>query len=91
LGLQFLAIYLGFVVASVWLQARVFLVFGALGCYAYVSKLAFDVFVGSLGFVFGLALVGLLILLSAVGYQRYVQLWLTRQLAPGAVASSEGT
>lgn len=91
LGLLFLAIYLGFVVASVWLQARVFLVFGALGCYAYVSKLAFDVFAGSLGFTFGLALVGLLILLSAVGYQRYVQPWLTRQLASAAGASSLGT
>ena len=90
-GLLFLAIYLGFVAASVWLQSRVFLVFGALGCYAYVSKLAFDVFAGSLGFVFGLALVGLLIVLSAVGYQRYVQPWLTRQLVPAADARSVGT
>jgi hypothetical protein len=91
LGLLFLTVYLGFVVASVWLQSRVFLVFGALGCYAYVSKLAFDVFAGSLGFVFGLALVGLLIVLSAVGYQRYVQPWLTRQLAPAAGVRSAGT
>src|SRR5829696_4511481 len=91
LGLLFLTVYLSFVVASVWLQARVFLVFGALGCYAYVSKLAFDVFAGSLGFVFGLALVGLLIVLSAVGYQRYVQPWLTRRLAPAAGVRSAGT
>jgi hypothetical protein len=84
LGLLFLAVYLGFVVASVWLQSRVFLVFGALGCYAYVSNLAFDVFVGSLGFVFALALVGLLIVLSAVGYQRYAHPWLARRLAPAA-------
>jgi hypothetical protein len=88
LGLLFLTVYLGFVVASVWLQSRVFLVFGALGCYAYVSKLAFDVFAGSLGFTFGLALVGLLIVLSAVGYQRYLQPWLARQLAPAAGARS---
>jgi len=91
LGLLFLAIYLVFVVASVWLQARVFLVFGALGCYAYVSKLAFDVFAGSLGFTLGLALAGLLIILSTVGYQRYIHPWLTRQLAPAAGASSVGT
>ena len=91
LGLLFLAVYLGFVVASVWLQARVFLVFGALGCYAYVSKLAFDVFAGSLGFVFGLALAGLLIVLSAVGYQRYVQPWLAQRLAPAVAARSVGT
>src|SRR5215213_648983 len=76
---------------SVWLQARVFLVFGALGCYAYVSKLAFDVFAGSLGFTLGLALAGLLIILSTVGYQRYIHPWLTRQLAPAAGASSVGT
>jgi hypothetical protein len=82
LGLLFLAVYLGFVVASVWLQARVFLVFGALGCYAYVSKLAFDVFAGSLGFVFSLALVGLLIVLSTVAYQRYAHPWLAWRLAP---------
>ena len=82
LGVLFLAVYLGFVVASVWLQARTFLVFGALGCYAYVSKLAYDVFEGSLGFVFGLALVGLLIVLSAVGYQRFVGPWLAQRLTP---------
>jgi hypothetical protein len=80
LGLVFLAVYLGFVVASVWLQARVFLVFGALGCYAYVARLAFDVFEGSLGFVFTLAALGLLIVLSAVAYQRYAQAWLTRMV-----------
>jgi hypothetical protein len=82
LGLLFLLLYLGFVVASVWLQARVFLVFGALGCYAYACYLAFDVFNGALGFVFGLAAVGLLIVLTAVGYQRYVRDWLERRLAP---------
>ena len=65
--------------------------FGALGCYACVSKLAFDVFAGSIGFVFGLALVGLLVVLSAVAYQRYAQPWLTRQLAPAAAARSVGT
>lgn len=81
LGLLFLVLYLGIVVASVWLQARVFLVFGALGCYAYVSYLAFDVFDGALGFVFSLAAIGLLIVLSAVAYQRYVRGWLERRLA----------
>ncbi len=66
------------------------MVFGALGCYAYVSKLAFDVFAGSLGFVFGLALVGLLIVLSTVAYQRYAHPWLARRLAP-AGAKPVGT
>jgi hypothetical protein len=90
LGLAFLAVYLGFVVASVRLQSRVFLAFGALGCYAYASKLAFDVFRGSLGFTFGLAFVGLLVVLSAVGYQRYARPWLERRLGPagGSPASA---
>lgn len=81
-GLLYLAVYLGFVVASVRLQSTIFLVFGALGCYSYVSKLAFDVFEGSVGFTIGLALVGLLIVLSAVGYQRAVRPWLESRLAP---------
>ncbi len=88
LGLLFFAIYLGVVVASVWLQSRIFLAFGALGCYAYVAKLAFDTFGGSLGFTFGLALAGLLVVLSAVGYQRYARPWLERRFGvagtPGA-------
>ena len=83
LGFLFLVVYLGFIVASVWLQARVFLVFGALGCYAYVARLAFDVFEGSLGFVFALAALGLLIVLTAVAYQRYIAGWLARRLAGG--------
>lgn len=80
LGLLFIATYLGFVVASVVLQRRVFLVFGAIGCYSYTSYLAFRVFEGSLGFTFALAAVGLLVLLSAVGYQRYIQGWLERRI-----------
>lgn len=82
-GLLYLAVYLSFVVASVWLQSTIFLVFGALGCYSYVSKLAFDVFEGSVGFTIGLAVVGLLMVLSAVGYQRSVRPWLETRLAPG--------
>lgn len=79
-GVLFLAVYVGFVVASVWLQARVFLVFGAIGVYAYVAKLAFDVFDRSLGFTVVLALVGLLIVLATVGYERYAQPWLARRV-----------
>ena len=70
------ALYLSFVIASVLLQRRVFLVFGAFGCYAYTSYLAFRVFQGSLGFVFTLAFVGFVIILSTVAYQRFVRAWL---------------
>jgi len=86
LGLLFLLLYLGFVVLSVWLQARVFLVFGALGCYAYASYLAFDVFEGALGFVFALAAVGLIVVGSAVAFQRYGEDWLRQRLRPVAPA-----
>jgi hypothetical protein len=82
LGLLYLCIYLASVVASVWLQQRVFLVFGALGCYTYVTYLAFDVFSGSLGFALAMAAVGFVVILSAVGYQKYARPWLADQLAP---------
>jgi hypothetical protein len=80
LGLVFLLVYLAFVVGSVWLQRRVFLVFGAIGCYTYVSYLAFNVFQGAMGFVFALASVGLLIVLTAVGYQKFIRPWLEQRL-----------
>jgi hypothetical protein len=68
--LAFPAFYAGVVVASVWLQRKVFLVFGAIGIYGYVSYLASEIFHGALGFTFGLALVGLVIIFSAVWYQK---------------------
>jgi hypothetical protein len=79
-SLLFPVTYLAFVIASVWLQRRVFLVFGAIGCYIYVSYLAFRVFEGALGFVFALGAVGLLIVFTAVGHQKYVRGWLERRL-----------
>jgi hypothetical protein len=89
LGIVYLAIYLSFVVASVWLQRRVFLVFGAIGCYSYLSYLAFRVFEGALGFVFALGVIGLLIVLTAVGYQKYLRSWLENQLARYRVAAEQ--
>ena len=85
LGLVYFAIYLSFVVASVWLQRRVFLVFGAFGCYGYLSYLAFQVFDGEMGFVFALGGIGLLMVLSAVGYQKHARPWLERQFAQGHI------
>ncbi len=79
-GLLFLATYLAFVVASVWLQRRVFLAFGALGCYSYASYLAVQVFKDELGFTFALAAVGLLVVLTAVGYQKFLRGWLEQWL-----------
>jgi hypothetical protein len=87
LGLVFAAVYLGFVIASVWLQRRVFLVFGALGFYSYACYLAFEIFEGALGFTFGLGAVGLLVVLSAIGYQRVLAPALVHQLGRPASGS----
>lgn len=73
LGLIYPIVYLAFVVASVWLQRRVFLVFGAIGCYSYCCYLAFQIFDSALGFVFALASIGLLIVLTAVGFQKFMR------------------
>jgi hypothetical protein len=72
-GLLFLLFYLAVVAASVWLQSRIYLVFGALGCYGYISYLAFSEFEGALGFAFALALTGLAIVLGTVAFQRFVR------------------
>ncbi len=88
LGLIYIGTYLAFVVASVWLQRRVFLVFGAIGCYGYVSYLAFQVFDGALGFVLALGSIGLLMVLTAVGYQKYVRHWLEQQIGKYRLSNS---
>jgi hypothetical protein len=88
LGLVYFVVYLSFVVASVWLQRRVFLVFGALGCYGYLSYLAFQVFDREMGFVFALGGIGLFIVLSAVAYQKYVRPWLEKQFAQSDIATA---
>jgi hypothetical protein len=87
-GVLFLAVYVGFVIASIWLQARVFLVFGAIGVYAYVAKLALDVFDRSLGFTVALAAIGLLIVLVTVAYERHARPWLARRF--GALPARVG-
>lgn len=74
-GLALLVISLGAVVASVALQRRVFLVFGALGCYTYVGYLAFNVFADTLGFPIVLAAVGVFTVVSAVAVQHVLRRW----------------
>jgi hypothetical protein len=86
-GLAFFTTYLAVVVLSVRLQSRIFLVFGALGCYGYVSYLAFKLFADSLGFPFALAITGLLIVLSAVAYERVGRPWLRSRLTSQPVAA----
>jgi hypothetical protein len=64
------------IVASTWLQAPVYLVFGALALYGWVSYLVFDVFGAGLGVTAALVIIGIAILLSGVLYQRIIEPWL---------------
>jgi len=92
------ALNLGFVVLSVLLRRRVFLVFGALGVNAYLVHLAWRVFEKSMIFPFVLTLLGLAIITAAVYYQRHraaielriegwVPLWLRDLLPPARMAA----
>ena len=78
-GLGFLLVYVVAVVASVRLQSRVFLVFGAIGVYCYLGYLAFEVFEDTLGFTFSLAFIGLLLIAGAIAFQRFLQPWWARR------------
>ena len=55
---------------SVWLSRRVFMVFGALGVFGYLGYLSYDVFQDSMMFPFALSLLGILLIVSAVIYQK---------------------
>src|SRR5882762_3322116 len=96
--LLYCAMNLGFVVLSVLLRRRVFLVFGAVGVNAYLGHLAWRVFAHSLIFPFVLTLLGLGIIAAAVYYQRHraaielrieawVPLWVRDLLPPARVAA----
>jgi hypothetical protein len=95
--LLYCAMNLGFVLLSVLLRRRVFLVFGAIGVNAYLGHLAWRVFAHSLIFPFVLTLLGLGIIAAAVYYQRHraaielriegwVPLWVRDLLPPARVA-----
>ena len=72
-GLLFLAASLVAIVASVATQFRVFLVFGAFGLYAWVCYLVFDIFDDSFAVTVGLVLIGVFIVLSGIGYQKWLE------------------
>jgi len=61
---------LGFVVLSVLLRRRVFLVYGAIGVNAYLVRLAYTVFKDSMLFPFALTVLGLSLIALTVLYQR---------------------
>jgi len=95
--LAYCAMNLGFVVLSVPLRRRVFLVFGSLGVNLYLGHLAWRVFERSMLFPFALTLLGLAIISVAVWYQRHraaielrieswVPLWIRDLLPPSRAA-----
>ena len=63
-------INLGLMLLSVILGRKVFMVFGAIGVFGYLSHLAYSVFEDSLLFPFALTALGILIIYLGVLYQR---------------------
>jgi hypothetical protein len=63
----------GLVALSLYLRRSVFLVFGALGVFAYLGHLAYAVFKDSVLFPFVLAFLGLAMIVTTVLGQKYVR------------------
>ena len=74
-------VYLGVVVMSVWLQRKVFLVFGAIGSYCWATYIVFETFHGALGISFGMAFIGIMIVLSGVLYRNSIEPWLQERMS----------
>ena len=64
-------INLGLMLLSVLLKRRVFIVFGGLGVFGYLSDLSYRLFADSLLFPFVLSIVGIAIIYLGVLYQRH--------------------
>ncbi|WP_317105114.1 DUF2157 domain-containing protein [Chroococcidiopsis sp. SAG 2025] len=64
-------INLGLILLSVLLKRKVFIVFGALGVFGYLSHLAYTVFKNALLFPFALTVLGISIIYLGVLYQRH--------------------
>jgi hypothetical protein len=64
------ALNIGFIVTSVYLRRKVFLVFGSFGVMAYLSHLAWKVFEHSMMFPLVLAALGIFIVYLGIKYQK---------------------
>ncbi|HVL25658.1 MAG TPA: hypothetical protein VM450_16335, partial [Thermomicrobiales bacterium] len=83
-GLLFLALAFAAIVISLWLEFRIFLVFGALGLYGWTSALVIETFGGSRPVAFLLIVVGAAIAAAGLGWQRWMGPRLRgRGMAPG--------
>jgi hypothetical protein len=63
-------INLGLMLLAIFLDRRVFLIFGAFGVFGYLGHLAYNVFKDSMMFPFALSIIGLLVIFLGVQYQR---------------------
>lgn len=59
-----------FILLSVIIQRRVFIIFGSIGVFSYLGHLAFKVFEDSLLFPIALSLLGILIIYMGITYNR---------------------
>lgn len=64
-------INLGLIGLSLLLRRRIFVVFGGLGVFSYLSYLAYQVFADSLFFPFALSAIGVAVIYLGVLYQRH--------------------
>jgi hypothetical protein len=69
----YLLVNIGLVAIALFQQRSIFLVFGAMGVYAYIGHLAYRVFEDSFLFPFVLALMGLAMILATVWAQSYLK------------------
>ncbi len=70
-GLLFLAVYLIMIGLSLRFREVIYLIFGAIGFYTYITRLVFDTFEGTMYVPLLLGGIGVSIIVLAVLYQRY--------------------
>ena len=69
-ALLYLGINVAFIIMSVQWQRKSLMVFGAMGVYIYLGHLAYKIFKNSPFFPIALALIGLLMILGTVSFQK---------------------
>jgi len=69
----YLLVNIGLIAIALFLKRSAFLVFGAMGVYAYIGHLAYTVFEDSFLFPFVLAFLGLTMILVTVWAQSYLR------------------
>lgn len=79
----YMLIHVGFVLVSLLLRRKVFLVFGAFGVFGYLCNEAYTHFRHSVGFPFVLTIIGLGLIYSAMKYHKNEELLVSPACALG--------